>query len=353
MSLITRHLYGCDPASVSRVVRILNNGGIGAIPTETVYGLAGDATNPEAVSRIFKAKERPWTDPLIVHVAGLEKAEELGLFSAQARNLAQYFWPGPLTLVVPKKAIIPDSVTAGKPTVALRSPMHPLTNSLLATGNLALAAPSANPFGGISPTRPEHVLHGLSGRIDFLLDGGPTGWGLESTVLDVSASREWKLYRPGPISAEAIQTWLEMHAPGVDLTDFTTHSRARNEEQSANEGKGLPAPGLLSRHYSPATPLIIVEPDALDKGLEQWDKTANTALVLSGLEGHRDETGNPDIYHCSRDGSLDSAAAEFYSLLHRLDSKGYHTIYFEKFPEVGMGTVINNRLLRAASATIA
>ncbi len=319
-------------------IQSLRDGGIGAFPTETVYGLAGDARREAVVEKIFAAKNRPYTDPLIVHVGSMEAARLVADFSPLARALANHFWPGPLTLILPKSSVIPGLVTAGKNTVAVRWPLHPVAQSILKNGELVLAAPSANAFGRVSPTRPKHVLKDLEGRIDFVLDGGPTGWGLESTVLDVSENRKWRLYRPGPVSAEELQAWVQAHAPGTAIEAFGI---ATSPEHSQ------PSPGLLPRHYSPDTPLKLVSDEEVPEVIESLEKGTQGFLLLTGV-GPNAEFSGANLQSLSSDGTLESAARNLYALLHQLDRGGISLIYVQRFPETGLGVALNNRLERAA-----
>lgn len=343
MSIKTHHFHAHNPADLHRAAELLKGGGIGAIPTETVYGLAGDATNALAVQKIFEAKARPYSDPLIVHVASVSKALTLGFFHDEARMIAESFWPGPLTLVVSKQTVIPDTVTAGRDTVALRIPMHALTRNLLENGDLALAAPSANAFGKLSPTEPDHVKSQLEGNIDFILDDGPTGWGLESTILDVSRPEKWLHYRPGPVIFSDIEAWMRAHTPQIELQDLS-----RNVSSSSSES--LPAPGLLSRHYSPNTPLHLCDSADIPDILAAWEPETINALVVTGLTPHPNVSNHPRVFQCSADGSMDSAGHRLYGLLHQLDAMDFNSILVERFPDRGLGKVINNRLERASSS---
>ncbi|HMF19354.1 MAG TPA: L-threonylcarbamoyladenylate synthase, partial [Gemmataceae bacterium] len=223
-----------DSDAIARAAEILRNGGLVAFPTETVYGLGANALDPAAVARIFQAKGRPPQNPLIVHVAKLETTANLAAdWPEKATELAERFWPGPLTLVVRKRACVPDAVTAGGDTVALRVPSHPVALALLKAANIPIAAPSANRSTLLSPTRAEHVLHGLEGRIDLLLDAGPTPGGLESTVLDVTTNPP-RLLRPGLISPAELGAVI---GPII-------------QKESPNPGDTLRSPGMLGRHYA-------------------------------------------------------------------------------------------------------
>ena len=247
----TLQLAAGRPESIARAARILRDGGIVAFPTETVYGLGANALDAEAVSRIFLAKQRPSWDPLIVHISDRSMLDQVATLSgplrASAERLMDAFWPGPLTLLLPRTGAIPDAVTAGRPRVGVRMPSHPVALSLITQAGIPVAAPSANRFGHTSPTTSAHVLQDLDGCIDAVLDGGATSVGVESTVLDV-CEHPMRLYRPGAITLEqiaAVGGAVELFRP-----DFA--------EPSAIPAS-LPSPGLDLRHYAPHTRLVLVE----------------------------------------------------------------------------------------------
>jgi L-threonylcarbamoyladenylate synthase len=303
---VTEVLPASDLA-ISRAAALILAGEPVAAPTETVYGLAADATNDQAVARIYAAKGRPDFNPLIVHVRDLAQAEAIGAFSEQARALAETHWPGPLTLVVPLRpgAGIAGAVTAGLATVALRCPDHPVMQALLAATGRPLAAPSANASGTISPTSVAHVLKTLGGRIPLILDGGPTEVGLESTIVRVTDG-ELRLLRPGPID------------PGIAVADFEAAAR-------------IEAPGQLLSHYAPSKPLRL-----------------NTSRAEEGewLIGFGAVAGNDNL---SPSGDLDQAAARLFAALHRADGEAFPRIAVAPIPRVGTGLAINDRLDRAAA----
>jgi L-threonylcarbamoyladenylate synthase len=240
-------IYRGNPRNLALLAARLRSGELVAVPTETVYGLAGNAFDAKAAAKIFRAKGRPADDPLIVHLHDLHQLFEVCRPNEAALQLARAFWPGPLTLVLPKHPRIPDLVTAGRPSVAVRMPAHPLFRKLLKLTALPLAAPSANPFGYISPTSAEHVRQGLGSKIDAILDGGPAAIGLESTILDLRNPRRPTLLRPGAITAEQLAAVL-----GRPVRSLRRPAR-QNKKSSAPRGQI--APGLLLRHYSPRTPL--------------------------------------------------------------------------------------------------
>jgi L-threonylcarbamoyladenylate synthase len=290
--------------SIAEAARLILAGEPVAIATETVYGLAADATNAEAVARIYEAKGRPAFNPLIVHVSDFAFAQRIGMFSAQARELADAHWPGPLTLVVPLRegAAIASIVTAGLPTVGLRVPAHPAMQALLRGVGRPLAAPSANASGSISPTRPEHVLKSLSGRIPLIVDAGPTERGLESTIVAATGG-PLRLLRPGPISIDA-----ELAA-----------------------GSRIEAPGQLASHYAPSKPLRL---------------NATGADADEYLIGFGPVAGDSSL---SASADLVEAAARLFDLLHQADASAKPRIAVAPVPNEGLGQAINDRLHRASS----
>ncbi len=309
------------PEAIAEAGRIIASGGLVAFPTETVYGLGAHALDPMAVARIFEVKQRPRFDPLIVHVADVGMAESLWQFiPAIARQLIQAFWPGPLTLVLPKRAHVPDIVTAGLPTVAVRMPGHPVALALIRAASVPIAAPSANPFGYLSPTRAEHVVAMLGDRVDLILDGGPCPYGVESTVILIEGDRVAVL-RPGALPIEDVERM-------VGPVDIRTRS-ARPQ-----------SPGQLPRHYAPRVPVrigtytTIREPPDRHIGYLAWQTpppvNVDAVEVLS-------PTGN-----------LREAAARLFDCLHRLEAAGVDVIYAEPVPEVGLGRAIMDRLQRMA-----
>jgi len=294
-----------DEAALQEAAALIRAGQPVAVPTETVYGLAADASDGEAVARIYAAKGRPSFNPLIVHVPDRAAAERIGAFDERARLLAQRYWPGPLTLVVPLRpgAPIASLVTAGLPTVALRVPAHPVMQALLTALERPLAAPSANASGRISPTRAEHVLASLGGRIPLILDSGPTERGLESTIVAVG-ERGLRLLRPGPIEVAGA-------AGGV--------------------GGAIEAPGMLASHYAPTKPLRL---DAERSRAGEW------LIGFGKVAGHD---------NLSATGTLEEAAANLFAALHRADAQAVDAIAIAPVPDQGLGLAINDRLRRAAA----
>jgi L-threonylcarbamoyladenylate synthase len=308
-------ILNADPAGIAEAAEVLHAGGLVAVPTETVYGLAARADRAEAVAAIYRAKGRPDFNPLIVHVLGIDEALRLARFDDRAMVLAKTFWPGPLTLVLPRRndAALAEAVTAGLPTVALRSPAHPAMRAVLRAGALPLAAPSANRSGAISPTRAAHVAASLGGNVDLILDGGECIQGIESTILVLRDSAGWQILRPGPITEAQISAVVG--PPSAALT-----SSARVE-----------APGQLASHYSPGKPVRL--------GAEISD--ADEFHIGFGLV-----TGD---WNLSAGGDLAEAAARLYAALHLAADADRPRIAIAPIPDVGIGLAINDRLRRAAA----
>jgi L-threonylcarbamoyladenylate synthase len=285
--------------------------------------LGANALDPQAVARIFAAKGRPAFDPLIVHVDGSAMLERVaGPLSPKAQALIARFWPGPLTLVVPKSGEVPGLVTAGLATVAVRQPAHPLAAALIAAAGVPLAAPSANPFGGVSPTRAEHVSRGLGATVDLILDGGPTEHGLESTIVS-TVGDELVLLRHGSLSLETLESFAG------PVRDATTPAA----------GAAPSAPGQLSSHYAPRTPLRLIEPGNVPLSERR------TAGLLAFERPFADYAA---VRVLSPSGSLREAAAELFAALHALDALGLARIDAQPVPEHDLGRAIMDRLRRAA-----
>ena len=294
------------------------------MPTETVYGLAADATDAQAVLRIFAAKGRPFFDPLIVHIPDSDWLERVALATPRALRLAAACWPGPLTLVLQRTALIPDAVTAGLDTVGVRVPDHPLARELIRAAGVPLAAPSANLFGRISPTTADHVRDQLGDAVGCILDGGPCRVGIESTVLLVDPLPT--ILRPGGVTREQLEAIL---CEPVALADRSARAAAI----------ALPAPGLLASHYAPRIPLDLKEPN------HAWP--SDPELALLAFTG----AGLPAVPHreiLSSSGDLSEAAAGLFAALRRLDASGARAILAETVPDHGLGLGINDRLRRAA-----
>lgn len=312
MNLETENL-AADPAGIARATAILRAGGLVAFPTETVYGLGGDARNDHAVARIFDAKARPRFNPLIVHVDSIETARRFVDWPPAADLLARAFWPGPLTLVLPLKPGVGLSplVTADLPTLAIRVPAHPVAQALLAGFGRPVAAPSANPSGRISPTRADHVADALTGRIEAILDGGACGVGVESTIVGLTDGAV--LLRPGGLPAEIIETALQQGLAVSEAANAPT------------------APGQLASHYAPGAAVRI---NATEK------RPGEVMLGFGAVDCE---------LNLSRTGDLTEAAANLFYHLHALDRMDSAGIAVSPIPETGLGRAINDRLRRAAA----
>jgi L-threonylcarbamoyladenylate synthase len=317
-----------EPDIIAEAAAILRAGGLVAFPTETVYGLGGHALDPAAVARIFAAKGRPSSNPLIVHVSDADAAHALtAAWPDLAAAAAAAFWPGPLTLVLPRRAIVPDAVTAGLDTVAVRVPSHPVARAILAAAGVPVAAPSANRFTRLSPTTAEHVARGLAERVDLIIDGGATPLGIESTVLDVSGDPP-VLLRPGVIGLAELESAL---------------GAVRVRTDSVPDGQAAPAPGMLGRHYSPAARLRIYGDPA-----EAARRTAAAQAegLRVGAVGHRNviDAADHPIVLPAEPGAY---ARLLYAALHSLDDAGCDLILVEAVPEDGAWAAVADRLHRA------
>lgn len=342
--LLTAHDAAVSQAELSRAAQCLRDGGLVAFPTETVYGLGAHALDAVAVRRIFEAKGRPSTDPLIVHVASAQQVRALvRSWPAAAARLAARFWPGPLTMVLPKAETVPDEVTAGLPSVAVRVPAHPIAHGLLTVAAIPVAAPSANLFSRPSPTTAAHVLADLDGRVDIVLDGGATPVGLESTVIDLTGAAP-RILRPGGTTAEELAAVLG----SVGLDDGT-----------AVQGGPMVSPGLLERHYAPRAPLTVYEGD--DRSLLLRRMAADTDALLAagcrvGLLLHDEDVVDRPVADTRRIGSverLDLVASHLYSELRALDAQDLDAILVHGVGDArGLGAAVRDRLRRAASGRI-
>lgn len=303
----------------------IRKGDLTAFPTETVYGLGADAFNAAAVARIYEVKRRPLHNPLIVHIADVEQVELLATqVSDQARTLMEKFWPGPLTLVLTKSSSVPEIVTAGNPTVAIRMPANPWTRQLIRLSETPIAAPSANAFGRTSPTTAAHVREQLSGSYDVLIDGGACRVGMESTVLSV--------YGKNPI--------LLRHG-GICKTDIETLiGHVLSFEQNISDIKKLESPGMMASHYAPDTPLHIVD------DVRQFAKRPDVGILLFERKA---EIFSGPVETLSPAGNLREAAVNLYSCLRKLDGMKLSLIVVERLPETGLGVAINDRLTKAAA----
>lgn len=302
-----------NKAGIAKAVQLLKSGGIVAVPTETVYGLAARADSNEAVARIYEAKGRPSFNPLIVHVASLEQAAKIARLDDRARKLADRFWPGPLTMVLPLLASsrLAAAVTAGLPTIAVRQPAHPAMQAILTATELPLAAPSANRSGGVSPTEAQHVASSLGEAVDLVLDGGPCERGLESTIVALRDNGSWQLLRHGPIAEGEL----------IGLLGKPTDVSAADIE----------APGQLANHYSPGKPLRL------------------EALTAQESEFHIGFGETAGDLNLSTAGDQVEAASRLYHALHQAAGSDKPNVAVAPVPKDGLGAAINDRLKRAAA----
>ena len=352
--LFTATASGLEAAAI-RASELLAAGQPVALPTETVYGLAADALRPEAAAKIFEAKERPFFDPLICHLPTLDWLDRLTKIPDESRPLVdaltRRFWPGPLTLVLPRQPLAPDLVTAGLDTVAVRMSAHLVFQKVSQRFGRPLAAPSANRFGRISPTAAAHVLAELSGRIPLVLDGGPTQHGVESTIVAVEGGQA-RLLRAGPITPEDLATaWKESRdaagrpATGEELSDFLAN--LRRQPAQTPTGAAVEAPGNLASHYAPRTPMRLLSREA------DFDATKPMASRVGFLAfRHVPAAGLFVVAEVlSPAGDLREAAAGLFAKLRRLDEAGVDLIIAEPVPAEGLGIAIMDRLLKASART--
>lgn len=327
-------IVSVNDAAIAEAAEILKSGGLVGMPTETVYGLAGNARDGAAVAKIYEAKGRPSFNPLIVHVGSARDAAEIAEMDDLAMSVATAFWPGPLTLVLPRKSTsgISELATAGLDTVAVRVPNHKAARALIEAAGVPVVAPSANKSGSLSPTTPEHVADGLGDAVDMILAAGACAVGLESTVLDLSAGVPVVL-RPGAITAEDISHVLDMDVG---------YARENGEPDAPK------APGMLLKHYAPDTPVRL---NAVD--LEAGEALlAFGSIKFMGIKGGGAAGDLPDtqIRNLSESGDLHEAAANLFAMMKQLDNPAHTKIAVMNIPETGLGIAINDRLRRAAEA---
>jgi|SRR5579875_1194553 len=330
-------------ASIGRAAEMLRAGGTVAFPTETVYGLGANALDASAVARIFEAKQRPSWDPLIVHVASLEMLQQVAReLCDNAQRLAEVFWPGPLTMLLPRLSSVPDAVTAGRPLVGVRMPSHPVALALIRAAGVPIAAPSANSFGRISPTMAQHVVDDLDGRIDAILDGGETQHGLESTVIE-PCSNPLIIYRPGVITAQQVRA---VCTGAVEYFELPSHT---------SQPESLPSPGVALRHYAPRAKLQLIE----GSGETQGTALCHAALAAERA-GERVGVMLPDcfqsaligcaakIYRWGQWQNEEELAQRLYAGLRQLDHENVTLILCPLPEEKGLGLAIRDRLRKAA-----
>jgi L-threonylcarbamoyladenylate synthase len=321
-------IYRGTPRNLARLAGHIRAGGLVAVPTETVYGLAGDATSRAACLRIFAAKGRPSHDPLIVHISSLRDLSRIAVPNPAALKLARKFWPGALTMVLPKTGAIPDEATAGLPSVAVRMPSHPLFRRLIALSGVPIAAPSANPFGYVSPTTARHVSKSLGKMVRHILDGGPSAIGLESTIVDLRNPDKPIVLRPGAVTRAEISRAL-----GVPV--------ARHQKSRGGSGARI-APGQMPRHYSPQTPVVLharISPSAVRKNPDEaW-------LFISRPAGVRGK----NVFWLDAVGDIRHAARRLFAMLRELDEGAFRRIHVERPVGGGLAEALQDRLARAAA----
>ena len=329
-------LRGDKPDHLREIVGLLLAGTPVALPTETVYGLAADALNPNAVRSIFEIKGRPANDPLIVHVSDFTEIDRIAFVPRELERLADSFWPGPLTVILRKKEIVPDIVTSGLPSVAIRVPAHPLFLKILKIANRPLAAPSANPFGYVSPTRAEHVVSSFGSLGPVVLDGGPTDHGIESTIISLVDTDNPEILRPGPLLKE-------------DLSKILGKSVGSPPKSSESVCE---APGNFTSHYSPGVRLQLHPDRASIQSAIASCKTPNKTGVLLLKRPCESENWHAEtkLLWLSEKGDLNKVASRLYDAMRKMDDDPrLEIVHCETPKEEGIGTAINDRLRRAAS----
>lgn len=335
----TQVLLPTDEA-VAYAAQVLREGGLVGMPTETVYGLAANALDEEAVRGIFAAKGRPADNPLIVHVNSIEEAEKLCVISDASRVLMQHFCPGPLTVIMPRRSCVPDVVTAGLDTVAIRIPSHPVARRLIAQSGLPIAAPSANTSGKPSPTTAQHVYHDLDGKLPVILDGGECDVGLESTVITMAGDMPTVL-RPGGITPEMLLTVL----PEVRVADSVL--------RPLKQGEKALSPGMMYKHYAPGGMLTMVKGEQSNVQrccLRLYDeaKADGKSVRILAFEEHLDAYKSAEVLSIGRLSEPETVSHKLFAILRQMDDEGVDVLYSEILPAKGLGLAIMNRLSRAA-----
>ncbi|ADE55454.1 L-threonylcarbamoyladenylate synthase [Coraliomargarita akajimensis] len=315
--------------NIQHCAELLSAGELVAVPTETVYGLAGNALDEDSARKIFEVKGRPFIDPLISHFHSIEAATSHIEWSDSIQRAAKAFWPGALTIVANKQSTIPDIVTAGLPSAAIRVPGHPVFRKLLSKIDFPLAAPSANPFGYVSPTKAEHVERTLGTRLRAILDAGPCLHGVESTILDLRNESAPRILRQGPISSESI-------SDAIGRTVSETTNASRDDSSQA-------APGLLSQHYSPHTPVSLYAPNSLSA--EQFPADCAVVFNCKPTAAHL----HSNTFWFSQNGDTCEVAHNLFDLIQRLDQQNFSHLHIETCPDIGIGKAVNDRLKRAAA----
>ena len=326
-----------DETAIERAAEIIKNGGLVAFPTETVYGLGANALDAEASKKIYEAKGRPSDNPLIAHIASLDTLDEIVEdVSDVAKKLIDKFWPGPMTLIFKKKDLVPDSTTGGLKTLAVRFPENEIAKALIEKSGVPIAAPSANTSGKPSPTKGEHVIEDLDGKVDMILDGGEVGLGLESTIIDVTDKPT--ILRPGFITQEMLEQVIEEVELDKTILEKPTEDFAPK------------APGMKYRHYAPKTELVIVRGSAENVAQKIREEAKNKKIAIITVDQHKDLYDELDAKVVSWGDleNMDEIAHKIFDALRRVDEWGVDIIYCEAFEEEGLGLAVMNRLTKAA-----
>lgn len=326
-----------DETAIERAAEIIKNGGLVAFPTETVYGLGANALDAEASKKIYVAKGRPSDNPLIAHIASLDTLDEIVEdVSDVAKKLIDKFWPGPMTLIFKKKDLVPDSTTGGLKTLAVRFPENEIAKALIEKSGVPIAAPSANTSGKPSPTKGEHVIEDLDGKVDMILDGGEVGLGLESTIIDVTDKPT--ILRPGFITQEMLEQVIEEVELDKTILEKPTEDFAPK------------APGMKYRHYAPKTELVIVRGSAENVAQKIREEAKNKKIAIITVDQHKDlyEELDAKVVSWGDLENMDEIAHKIFDALRRVDEWGVDIIYCEAFEEEGLGLAVMNRLTKAA-----
>lgn len=326
-----------DETAIERAAEIIKNGGLVAFPTETVYGLGANALDAEASKKIYEAKGRPSDNPLIAHIASLDTLDEIVEdVSDVAKKLIDKFWPGPMTLIFKKKDLVPDSTTGGLKTLAVRFPENEIAKALIEKSGVPIAAPSANTSGKPSPTKGEHVIEDLDGKVNMILDGGEVGLGLESTIIDVTDKPT--ILRPGFITQEMLEQVIEEVELDKTILEKPTEDFAPK------------APGMKYRHYAPKTELVIVRGSAENVAQKIREEAKNKKTAIITVDQHKDlyEELDAKVVSWGDLENMDEIAHKIFDALRRVDEWGVDIIYCEAFEEEGLGLAVMNRLTKAA-----
>lgn len=337
--MITKVINNCEffGEGCGEAANIIKNGGLVVFPTETVYGLGGNATDKEAAKKIYAAKGRPSDNPLIIHIAEPEEAELYAVTNEYYYRLAKKFMPGPLTVILPRKQTVPTETTGGLETVAVRCPSHPIAHALIKAAGVPIAAPSANLSGKPSPTNAPDVIHDMSGRVDMIIDGGESEIGLESTIVKLEGNKGIML-RPGAITVDALLCVLDK----VEVAPAVTEMLSDNERPLS--------PGMKYRHYAPDAPFVLLDGESCD--VLRFMKKAPADAVLLCYDSEASELSDHRTIPVGNETDLSCEAHRLFSALREADRMGASVIYAHLPPKTGIGLALYNRMLRAAAHTI-